>query len=115
MLRTGAVRAGGTRFGTPPRQLQGKLEALAAGVRALAARDDVSAVAKAAWAGYNLLALHPFPDGNGRLARALVNAVLARGGVPFVVGLAASEAQRGAYRAALVAAHRQVPPLGTEP
>ena len=84
-------------------------------MRALAARDDVSAVAKAAWAGYNLLALHPFPDGNGRLARALVNAVLARGGVPFVVGLAASEAQRGAYRAALVAAHRQVPPLGTEP
>ena len=48
-------------------------------------------------------------------ARALVNAVLARGGVPFVVGLAASEAQRAAYRAALVAAHRQVPPLGTEP
>ena len=43
-------------------------------------------------------ALHPFPDGNGRMARGLVNMVLARFGCPFVVGFAANEVQRAASR-----------------
>ena len=105
MLRTGAVRAGRTRFATPASQVQRKLEALVAALRTLSARDDVSPVAKAAWACYNLLALHPFADGNGRLARALLNMMLARHGVPFVVTLAASDSQRAAYRTALIASH----------
>ena len=52
MLRTKAVRAGHTRFATPVPQVQRRLEELVAGLRALSARDDVSAVAKAAWAGH---------------------------------------------------------------
>lgn len=39
----------------------------------------------------------PFPDGNGRLARILLNWALAKRGLPFVVGLCATEAQRAAY------------------
>ena len=69
MLRTGGVRAGRTKFATRPHQVQKRLEALVDALRAVSARDDLSPVAKAAWASYNLLALHPFADGNGRLAR----------------------------------------------
>ena len=100
MLRTKPVRAGNTRFATPVAQVQKRLEELIAGLRAVSARTDLSDVAKAAWAGYNFLALHPFPDGNGRMARGLVNMVLARFGCPFVVGFAANEVQRAAYRTA---------------
>ena len=105
MLRTRAVRAGRTKFATPPGQVQCKLEDFVAALRTLSARDDLSAVAKAAWAAYNLLALHPFPDGKGRLSRAVGNMMLARHGVPFVVSLCASEAQRAAYRTALRDTH----------
>ena len=107
MLRTKPVRAGNTRFATPVAQVQKRLEELIAGLRAVSARTDLSDVAKAAWAGYNFLALHPFPDGNGRMARGLVNMVLARFGCPFVVGFAANEVQRAAYRTALVASHKE--------
>ena len=106
MLRTGGVRAGRTKFATPPQQVQRKLEALVAALKTVSARSGLSVVAKAAWAGYNFLSLHPFAGGNGRLARGLVNMMLARHGVPFVISLAASDAQRAAYRAALVASHR---------
>ena len=105
MLRTGGVRAGRTKFATPPHQVQRRLEALVVALKTVSARDDLSAVAKAAWASYNFLSLHPFADGNGRLARGLMNMVLARNGMPFVVSLAASESQRASYRSALVSAH----------
>ena len=106
MLRLGAVRAGNTRFGTAPNRVQAELEKFVAALQTVSARDDLSPVAKAAWACYNLLALHPFADGNGRLARALANCVLARHGMPFVVCLAASATQRTQWRAALEASHK---------
>eukprot|EP00966_Prymnesium_polylepis_P275671 6369306-Prymnesium_polylepis.1 len=43
MLRTTAVRAGRTKFATPAAQVQRKLEALVAALRALSRRDDLSA------------------------------------------------------------------------
>ena len=105
-LRARSVRVGTTRFAVPASAVPQLLDELLDALRTISLRDDLSAVAKAAWAGYSLLALHPFPDGNGRLARCLVNAVLARHGTPFAVALAASTPQRDAYRAALVEAHR---------
>jgi len=115
ILRTCAVRAGTTKFGTPAEQLQHKLEELMAELKLLSARPDLNAVAKAAWAGYNFVALHPFQDGNGRLARGLTNMMLRRFGTPFVVSFAASDTQRAAYRTALIASHkgRDVKPWAT--
>jgi hypothetical protein len=104
--RTTGVCVGNTRFSTHHRDVPAKLEELTNALSILTARNDLSAVAKAGWAGVQFISLHPFADGNGRIARALVNLFLARGGVPFVVGFAASDTQRDAYRAALIASHK---------
>src|SRR5262249_40072692 len=45
--------------------------------------------------------VHPFPDGNGRIARFLMNALLAGGGFPWTV---IRVDERAAYLAALEAA-----------
>jgi len=42
------------------------------------------AIAKAVLAHLMLVTIHPFPDGNGRVARFLMNAVLLGGGLPWV-------------------------------
>ena len=47
----------------------------------LAADDDAPALARAAMAHLNLVMIHPFKDGNGRMARALQSLVLAREGI----------------------------------
>lgn len=44
------------------------------------AKECVHPVALAAWAHCELGRIHPFADGNGRLARLLMNAILIRGG-----------------------------------
>src|SRR5690606_35049653 len=46
-----------------------------------AQRDDVSALAQAAIAHGQFEAIHPFTDGNGRVGRALISALLRRRGV----------------------------------
>lgn len=48
------------------------------GMLAEAARDDVPVLVRAAMAHLNLVMIHPFRDGNGRMARALQTLVLAR-------------------------------------
>eukprot|EP00966_Prymnesium_polylepis_P246125 5693164-Prymnesium_polylepis.1 len=73
ILRTTGIHVGSTRFAEPIGQLGALLTSLASAIQRLVAREDISVEAKAAWACYSLLALHPFPDGNGRLARALAN------------------------------------------
>jgi len=71
------------------------------------AREDLSPIAKAAWAGFNLLTIHPFQDGNGRLARLLINWVLAHCEVQFPVALCDSDEHRAAWCDALVAGDRR--------
>jgi Fic family protein len=62
-------------------------------------RSDVGGESKAAWAILNLTAIHPFSDGNGRLARLLMNWVLRTSlSLPFVLTLCASESQRKEVR-----------------
>ena len=71
------------------------MEGFMAGLAHVMGRSDVSGECKAAWALIHLTAIHPFGDGNGRLGRILMNAVLRRSlGLPFVVTLCASESQR---------------------
>lgn len=48
---------------------------------AFANRDDLSAIAQAAVAHAQFESIHPFTDGNGRVGRALIGAVLRRRGV----------------------------------
>lgn len=47
----------------------------------LRAREDASPMVRAAMAHLNLVMIHPFSDGNGRMARCLQTLVLARAGV----------------------------------
>jgi len=50
-------------------------------IASLNARDEVPVFIRAAMAHLNLAAIHPFRDGNGRMARALQTFVLARDGI----------------------------------
>lgn len=76
----------------PPDEVPRLLDDLAA----FAAREDVPPITQAAIAHAQFETIHPFADGNGRVGRALVHALLRRRGVcrdaaiPFSLGLAAS-------------------------
>jgi len=48
---------------------------------ALVLHDDMDLLVRAAMAHLNLVMVHPFRDGNGRMARALQTLVLSRGGI----------------------------------
>ena len=50
-------------------------------IRTLNEEDDLPTLVRAAMAHLNLVMIHPFRDGNGRMARCLQSLVLARGGV----------------------------------
>lgn len=50
-------------------------------VAALALHDGMDLLVRAAMAHLNLVMVHPFRDGNGRMARALQTLVLSRGGI----------------------------------
>jgi Fic family protein len=49
------------------------------------AEQDLHPVALAAWVHCELGRIHPFVDGNGRLSRLLLNAILVRGGYEPVI------------------------------
>jgi Fic family protein len=69
----------------------------------------VHPVLAAAELHYNLVAIHPFIDGNGRTARLMMNHHLLRHGIPFAV---IEINQRGKYLAALDEAnHGRVEPF----
>jgi len=72
----------GTRFIPPGSHRFG---ALIPAMLALAARDGVHPVLQAAELHYNLVAIHPFADGNGRTARLLMNHHLLRHGYPHAI------------------------------
>ncbi|MFE6966163.1 Fic family protein [Agromyces sp. NPDC057679] len=59
----------------------GRVEALMADLVAYLNRDDVPIVVQAAVGHAQFESIHPFTDGNGRIGRAIINAVLRRRGV----------------------------------
>src|SRR6266704_240630 len=72
------------------------------------ATADAHPVIRAAWLHHRFVAIHPFQDGNGRVARALTLLVLLRAHyAPLVVG----RHQRGDYLDALDVAAGDLRPL----
>ena len=67
--------------------------------------SEVPAEVRAAWLHHRFVHIHPFPDGNGRVARALANLVLAQAGV-FPLVVRGDEVEVGRYRRCLVAADK---------
>ncbi len=59
----------------------GRVEALMADLVRFVARDDLPPVVQAALAHAQFETIHPFTDGNGRIGRALVHAVMRRRGL----------------------------------
>jgi hypothetical protein len=84
---------------TPPEQVQPQIERL---IELYSATGDAHPVVRAAWLHHRFICIHPFEDGNGRVARALSLLVLLRGRyAPLVV----DRREREAYIAALDAAN----------
>ncbi len=98
-LRRGLVRCGRQVF-CRPEDVHEHLVQLVNGVNGLL-ESKHNAYAVAAGALLGLLNVHPWRDGNGRVARILASYVLRRAGVPFSVALTASTEHRRAYVAAL--------------
>jgi len=105
-FRTGAVRIGSQRFAPAPSvpALMARYERLMATVMH---RADLLPLTKAAIAYISFVEIHPFSDGNGRIARILVNWVLLRCGYPFTVVLCCNPTQRDAYSHAVRACRAQ--------
>lgn len=86
-----------------------RVDELLADLMAFANRDDVPVLAQAAIAHAQFETIHPFGDGNGRIGRALVGAILRRRGVmrntivPIASGL---NARRDEYFAGLTSCRR---------
>jgi hypothetical protein len=71
--------------GAPPRQIMTELLKVIEANRALR-QKGVLAIVRAAWVLYAFSVVHPFYDGNGRVARMLASMVLVRGGrLPFIM------------------------------
>jgi hypothetical protein len=88
ILRTTKVRVGQRRC-CEPSLLPENLRLLVQELNVLFKNNTVDVYVKAAAAIAGILEIHPFPDGNGRLARIVGNWVLAREGLPFVVDICA--------------------------
>src|SRR5665811_1759860 len=79
------VWIGGSRFGpheadfVPPHH--DRVPAGIADLAAFMARTDIPVLTHAAIAHAQFETIHPFPDGNGRVGRALVHALLKAGGL----------------------------------
>jgi Fic family protein len=80
--RAGRVFIAGTRF-VPPSNL--KFASLIPRAIELSSDAELHPVLRAAELHYNLVAVHPFADGNGRTSRLMMNALLLASGCPLVV------------------------------
>jgi Fic family protein len=65
-----------------PIEVPSKMQQLVAGVNTTLGKTDVEALIAAAKAHYDLVLIHPFDDGNGRMARLLMNLILVKHGFP---------------------------------
>ena len=84
---------------TPPEQVQSELERL---IDLYRQANDAHPLVRTAWLHHGFLRIHPFDDGNGRVARALtLLALLGEHYAPLVV----DRRERGAYLNALDAAN----------
>ncbi len=80
---------------TPPLQVDSEMQRL---VEFYAGTADQHPIVRAAWLHHRFIQIHPFPDGNGRVARALTLLSLQRG---QYAPIAVDRVQRGEYIAAL--------------
>ena len=94
-FRSGRVLIKGTRFIPPGSH---KFDDLLPKMLGLANQEGVPPALQAAELHYNLVAIHPFNDGNGRTARLLMNFHLLRRGYPHAV---IEVGERAEYLAAL--------------
>lgn len=86
----------------PPEQVAGEMERLVA-LHSEHERRGVAPEVSAAWLHHRFTQIHPFQDGNGRIARALASLVFLRAGwFPLVV----TESDKSRYLAALEEADR---------
>jgi fido (protein-threonine AMPylation protein) len=67
-------------------------------------REESDAAVRAVLGHFFFVFVHPYPDGNGRMARFLMNTMLASGGYPWTI---IAVEQRARYFAALEAASVQ--------
>lgn len=90
----------------PPNQT---VEAYLADLLEFSNRDDVPVLAQAAVAHAQFESIHPFTDGNGRIGRALINAILRRRGVTrrIVVPLASALVAKKETYFEVLAAYRE--------
>lgn len=69
-----------------PFEVSAKMQELLEAYRQINTDPEIHPVALAAWFHYEFIRIHPFDDGNGRLARILMNLILQRRGlVPAIV------------------------------
>ena len=67
---------------------------------------DEDPILKAAHISYNFVAIHPFPDFNGRMSRLIMNMVLMAEGLPFFAALRGNKKDKHRYVTALRHANR---------
>ncbi len=90
---------GSTHHYAPPEHVESEMDQLLEGLQLLEEESPVAV--QAAWLHHRFTQIHPFQDGNGRVARALTNLVFIRTGLfPLVV----NRRDRGRYIDALEAA-----------
>jgi Fic family protein len=99
-FRSGRVLIRGTGFIPPGSH---RFDDLIPGLLELANAPGVPPALQAAELHYNLVAVHPFSDGNGRTARLLMNGHLLRHGYPLAI---IEVGERAEYLAALDATNR---------
>jgi Fic family protein len=80
-FRTGAVGLSGWRH-IPPNAM--KIRDLLGGLERFAADTNIAPVTRAIVVHLEFVTIHPFLDGNGRLARLLFNLQLLRAGLPWL-------------------------------
>ncbi len=69
----------------PPEQVASEMDRLI-GIHSDHVRKDISIEAQAAWLHHRFTQIHPFQDGNGRVARALTSLILIKDGLfPLVI------------------------------